>query len=122
MAEAVDPGKITVQRCDAELPENVALSIHRIWLQMLSDVRQERRAPGTVYLHGTTEIFTAVDANGQRQTGRRPHEVRKHGNVENFVRVAFLLVKYCDPPPDGRDKVLVDIRRTLKEFEVKSVR
>jgi hypothetical protein len=108
--------RIGVVRCDADIPAHLASSIHRIWLTMLLGTRPEAVSPGVVYLHGTTELFTAVDADNRELRGQRPHEYPAHGRVAALIKLGFLLEAYCDPPKEGRDVVGRAIERAVSNF------
>jgi hypothetical protein len=128
---------IKITRCNAEIPPKLALSIQRVWLKMLADVRPEKTSPGSMrsarkvgnmdlrevervfYLDGTSEIFTAVDPKGRELRGQRPNDYQKGGHVSALIRIGFLLVGYCDPPRQGRDVVASDLTRELNKFLAK---
>lgn len=109
--------QIRVSRCDAEIPANLATSIHRIWFAMLTNVGPETVRHGQVYIDGTAEIFTAVEGNRELH-GSAPNKYPKNGRVSDLISVAFLLQAYCDPPPEGRDVVAAKLTQAVRKFPV----
>src|SRR5207237_4910802 len=51
-----DPTTIGVQRCDAPIPESIAVAVHKAWLAMLT--QPKLRKTSGLYVHSSQEIIT----------------------------------------------------------------
>jgi len=103
----VDPKSISVQRCDAPLPESTALVIHKAWLAMLLQTRDQRSE--ALSLDGSTEIFSVKGPDGKELQGQVPVGPKK--NTAALLDVGNLLADYCKTPEPQRAKVAREIER-----------
>jgi hypothetical protein len=89
--KVVDPNSISIQRCDAQLPESTALAVHKVWLKVLLDVQQQ--SSDAMSLDGSTEIFSATNQDGKELQGQIPVEPKQ--NMTALLDLANLLADYC---------------------------
>jgi hypothetical protein len=87
----IDPASVSVQRCDAPLPESTAMTIRKLWLKMLRDVRGQ--SSDAMSLDGSTEIFSATSQDGTALQGQIPIEPKEH--TAALLDLANQLADYC---------------------------
>lgn len=101
---------ITVERCDAPLPDSAARPIHEVWLTMLRQAKSEPKSE-SISVDNTIEIFTAVAPDGKTLRGQSPRELVKAGNVSALVDLVNSLIHYCDVPESERADMAKQIER-----------
>lgn len=109
----VDPQNISIERCDAALPESTAIAIHDLWVAMLSQTSAEPKSE-SISIDSSTEIFSAVDASGKvlrGQTSRRPGK-----NSLALVQLALSLMEYCDAPASQRVGKAREIKKVATDL------
>ncbi len=117
--ERVNPDSIKIVRADAPLPESTAIILGKVWLAMLLQMRQERKAD-EISLDSSKEIFSAV-AHGKVIEG----QLRGFGkrNTSALSDLATSLLQYCDAPEPQRAEMARNIEKAasalLKRVETK---
>jgi hypothetical protein len=103
-----DPKTISIARCDAPITESTALSVHRLWLSMLSQSHPQRNSK-EIILDSSREVFSATDNNNRVLTAQLLNAPGK--NTKKLVNIALSLLEYCGVPIEQRAVVARNVEK-----------
>jgi hypothetical protein len=102
---------VKTQTSNHEIPSDVALEMHKLWLTLLRRTRSRDKVDETHYIHPTTVILSAKDRQVTALSGKYPPDAAKQGMFTSVEAIVDDLVKSCDAPDKDRIKLL---RRAAK--------
>lgn len=104
----VDADKIRIERKDLPMPQSTAMAVRKLWLAMLALKRDGMR---TASLDVSTELYSALDANGRLVIGRAASNAPSSGAVTRLLEVANLMIEYCDASVADRSATSLKIKK-----------
>ena len=97
---------VKIEASNRQIPPDVALETHKLWLALLRKTRAKNKVDDTYYIHPPTVILWAKDRAGITLSGKYPPDAAKHGMFTAVEAIVDDLVKSCDAPDKDRIQVL----------------
>jgi hypothetical protein len=107
---------IKIEPSNREVPPEVALEMHMLWLAFLRDTRPRDKEDNHIYIHPPTVILSAKDRNGITLTGKYPPDAAKYKEFTALEAIVDDLVKSCDAPDKDRIRLFRRVANRARQL------
>jgi hypothetical protein len=108
---------LKIETSDREIPEDVAIEIHKLWLTLLRQTRRGSKPDKAYYIHPTKVILWAKDDKKATRSGKYPSDAAKHEVFTSVESIIDLLVKSCDAGPQDRSQLLTSAGKKARALQ-----